>query len=330
MIEVLTAASVTGVLTPKEKDLAYAFICRAAHRYVDLWTDKTTGSVDLWDNGRKTDAYRGKFRILGENLSLAHQFAYTDAAWNRLGYKGTPPMADFDAALARLPKRSTTWFQRGPYDRMLLTLRDGEHVIGLPLINGGSTQHMHNPYFPIPYSPGMLSGVADGTAPLLVSRFTLADGSVLEPLAYFTDVEVRAEGDETIVTYRGPQMDRLGKKAPIPDDRLSVAVTYVFAPGRITRTEVYTPKGDVAVLAVDTEFATYSEAPQVNGLETQFRRGAVESFEVSGFSTCRVDAVGGDREYQTPTGPFLNRVACTSGPMTLSAPIKLGWTLTYR
>jgi hypothetical protein len=36
---------------------------------------------------------------------------------------------------------------------MLLTVRDRDHVIGLPLINGGTSQHMHNPYFPIPYSP---------------------------------------------------------------------------------------------------------------------------------------------------------------------------------
>jgi hypothetical protein len=44
---------------------------------------------------------------------------------------------------------------------------------------------MHNPYFPVPYSAGMLSGSADATYPHLVPRFTLADGSVLMPLAWF-------------------------------------------------------------------------------------------------------------------------------------------------
>jgi hypothetical protein len=32
-----------------------------------------------------------------------------------------------------------TWFARGRFDRMLLTLRDRGHVIGLPLINGGQS-----------------------------------------------------------------------------------------------------------------------------------------------------------------------------------------------
>ena len=43
---------------------------------------------------------------------------------------------------------------------------------------------MHNPYFPIPFSRGMLEGVADGTKPLLVPQFTLTDGAVLMPLAF--------------------------------------------------------------------------------------------------------------------------------------------------
>ena len=283
MVEVLTAAAVGGVLTPQEKDLAYAFVCRVARRYVTFWMNKETGSVDLWDQGRRTDAYRGKFRILGENFSLAHQFLYTNAAWNALGYKDKPPMADFDAALDRLPARTVTWFARGVYDRMLLTIRDKEHVIGLPLINGAHDQHMHNPYFPIPYSNDMLSSVADGGAPLLIPRLLLTDGSVLQPLAYFQNVNVSEDGDKTIVTYSEPQMDRMGKTATVPDDRLSVAVTYVFSPGRITRTDVYTPKGSVSLAGATMEFATYSdESDQKDGLIT-FAQGAVRGFSAEGF-----------------------------------------------
>jgi hypothetical protein len=330
MVEVLTAAAIAGILTPQEKDLAYAFVCRAARRYVTFWMNKETESVDLWDQGRRTDAYRGKFRILGENFSLAHQFLYTNAAWNALGYKDKPPMADFDAALDRLPGRTVTWFAHGIYDRMLLTIRDRGHVIGLPLINGAHDQHMHNPYFPIPYSDDMLSGVADGSAPLLISRLTLADGSVLQPLAYFQNVKVVEDGDKTVVTYSEPQMDRMGKKAPVPDDRLSVAVTYVFSPGRITRTDVYTPKGTVALAGAAMEFATYSDAPdQKDGVIT-FSRGAISSFAAEGFENCGVQSANGDYDYETPTGPFLSKISCTRGPAMLSAPMRVSWTLTYQ
>src|SRR3954464_10347695 len=234
MIEVLTAAAVLNVLNAQEKALAYAFICRAGRHYVDFWLNPKTGSVDMWDQRRRTDAYRGKFRILGENLSLAHQFVYTNALWNRLGFQDQAPMPDFARALQRLPRRTVTWFARGEYDRMLLTLRDRGHVIGLPLISGGTSQHMHNPYFPIPYSPGMLDSVADGTSPQLIPHFTLADGSVLAPLAYFQHVKVTERGDRTVITFEQPHLDKLGIERPVPDDRISVSSTYVLEPGRIT------------------------------------------------------------------------------------------------
>ena len=137
IIEVMTAAAVLNLLNDDDKALAYAYASRAALRYADFWLDAHTGSVNLWDQGRRTDTYRGKFRILGENFSLGHQYVYTNAAWNRMGYRNKPPLQDFAAKLERLPDRSTTWFARGKYDRMLLTLREGDRVIGLPLINGG-------------------------------------------------------------------------------------------------------------------------------------------------------------------------------------------------
>src|SRR5581483_11093625 len=221
-----------------EKDLAYSYAATAARRYVDFWLDKSTGSVDLWSRGRRTDAYRGPFRRFGENLSLAHQFSYTNAIWNALGYRDQPPMPDFARSLQELPRQTVTWFARGEYDRVLLTRRDGDHIIGLPLISGGTSQHMHSPYFPIPFSRGMLSGVADGTKPLLLPQFTLADGTKLMPLAFIRDVTIASRGQRTRVAYRQSELDRLGSESPVADDRLRVATTYLFEPNRITRTDI--------------------------------------------------------------------------------------------
>src|SRR5450631_2633564 len=65
IVEVLTTAAVLGILSDREKELAYAYSTRAADRFVDFWLDKASGSVDLWDKGRRTDAYRGSFRRFG-------------------------------------------------------------------------------------------------------------------------------------------------------------------------------------------------------------------------------------------------------------------------
>jgi len=330
MIEVLTAAAVLGVLSEPEKDLAYAFISRAGQHYFDFWLNAQTGSVDMWDQGRRTDAYRGKFRILGENLSLAHQFVYTNASWNQLGFQDKPPMADFAAALQQLPKRTVTWFARGEYDRLLLTLRDRGHVIGLPLINGGPSQHMHNPYFPIPYSPGMLDSVADGSSPQLLPQFTLADGSVLAPLAFFQHAKVTERGNRTVITFQQSQLDKLGTQSPIADDRFTLSSTYVLEPGRITRTDVYTPKGTVALASLRMEFATYSDLPLQQGTTTRFGRGAVRKFAAVGFAHCDVAAVQNNVAYQTPTGPFATLVVCDSPAHTLQGPVTLSWSLSYQ
>lgn len=330
IVEVLTAAAVLDLLDEEQKALAYAFASRAARRYVDFWLDPDTGSVNLWDGGRRTDDYRGKFRILGENFSLGHQYIYTNAAWNRLGYKDKPPMEDFAAALSRLPSRTVTWFQRGAHDRALLTLRDRGRIISLPLINGGAGQHMHSPYFPIPFSNGMSSGVPDGQEPLLVPRFELTDGTALMPLAFFRDIEIDAKGARTVVTYRQSEMDRMGSNGPIADDRISVRTTYTFEPGTIVRTDVYTPTQGVPVERIVLELASFSEQPSTAGLVTRFASGVVRDFQVTGLDACESGAVAGDARYRVSTGAFASKVRCTRKAFTLNRPLSLTWRLRYR
>jgi hypothetical protein len=330
MVEVLTAAAALHVLNEQEMGLAYAFVTRAAQHYADFWLNERTGSLDMWGQGRHTDNYRGKFRILGENLSLAHQFFYTNDNWNALGYQNKAPLPDFERALERLPKRTVTWFARGEYDRVLLTLRDRGYVIGLPLINGGTSQHMHSPYFPIPFSPRMLSGIADGNSPQLVPYFTLADGSVLAPLVYFQDVKIATRSGTTTVTYRQPRVDKLGAKAPVPDDRITLTTTYTFSSGRITRTDVYTPKAPLDVKGIAMEFATYSEDGTQKGSTATFAKGPVREFKVSGFDECATEALHDDPGYRTPTGPFFSKVACRIEARTLREPLTLSWSLSYR
>ena len=330
LIETLTAAARLGVLSKSDEALAYAYASSAALRYADFWTDPRTGSVNLWDDGRRTDDYRGKFRILGENLSLAHQFAYTDRAWNALGYRGVAPMRDFAAALQERPYQKVTWLARGEYDRLLVTLRDGCHVIGLPLVNGGPTQHMHDPYFPIPFSRGMLAGVPDGTAPLLVPRLELSDGAALMPLAYFRDAQIRSEDGATLVQYRQDALDRMGGKTPVPDRRLSVVTRYVFRHGEIIRTDTFTPAAPLSLKSMRLELGTFSSDGRTTGNTTVFKRGDIRSFTVVGLAQCSVRPLHEERRYETDTGPMESLVTCTSGPQRISSPLTIRWSLRYQ
>ncbi len=330
-LEVMTAAAKFDVLTPREKAMAYAFSTRIAARYADFWYDPGMRSVNLWEDGRRTDAYRGKYRILGENLSLARQYIYTDQLWNSLGFKDKAPDPGYARWLRTLPKRTVTWFAKGQYDRLLVTLRDGGHLIGLPVINGAAGQHMHNPYFPVPFSPGMLSGVADSAAPNLVPQITLADGSVLMPLAYYSGAKVTAQGDVTTVQWRQDMLDRMGGDAPAPDSRLSVTTTYRFAPGRITRVDRYQPTGAaVDVKGVAMEFGSFSRGAAVHRLRTTFATGDVTTFKVQGLDGCASAPFAKPDDGDTPTGPLSSRIVCQRGPFHLAGPVVMGWTLTYR
>lgn len=327
-LEVLTAAAKLDVLTPEEKAMAYAFSARVAARYMDFWFDPTTGSVDMWAHGRRTDAYRGKHRILGENLSLGRQYIYTNAIWNELGFEDQAPDPRFQAWLDRLPKRTVTWFARGRYDRLVVTLRDGGHVIGLPIINGGEGQHMNTPYYPIPFSPGMLQGVADGVFPQLLPRLTLEDGARLAPLAYAKGVKVEGRGARTTVSYAQDQLDRLGGKAPVADDRVGVSTTYRFEPGRISRTDVFTPKPGVMIKAVDLVFASFSGQAVTRRGTTTFGTGDVTGFKVEGLS-CSTRALADEPAYRSPTGAMTSLTSC-AGAAGTTGPVTISWEITYR
>ena len=246
-----------------------------------------------------------------------------------MGFKNKAPDAGYAAWLDTLPKRRVTWFARGEHNRLVVTLRDGGRVIGLPIINGGKGQHENTPYYPIPFSPGLLAGVADGEFPQLLPRVTMADGSRLAPLAYARNVKVIEKGRRTIVTYEQAVLDKLGADAPIADDRLSVKTTYVLEPGKISRTDVFTPEGAQDIRAVDLSFASFSAAPSTKGGVTTYGRGEVRGFRATGLG-CKSRPLRDEEAYRTPTGAFESLVECAGGARTLSEPLTVSWSLTYR
>lgn len=328
-LEILATAAWLGVLSEEETQMAYAFQTRCARRYLEFWFDREMQSVNLWDKGRRTDAYRARHRILGENLSLLHQHIYTNNLWNRMGYRDRAPRADFADWLARLPRFTLTWFSRGEYDRAALCFRDGRHVIDLPLVNGGTGQHMHNPYFPIPFSPELVQGAADADFPQLLPRFTLADGSRLAPLAFVRDLWAAPAGEAMIVSYHQEEMDRLGEPAPVPDKRLLVATTYTLDAGVITRRDSFMPTEALHGVNIEMEFASFSEEAEVVGNTVRFGRGEVYEFSVEGFTRCELLPADEDERYRAPTGAMRTRVRCRCENLDLTGPLTLAWTLKY-
>jgi hypothetical protein len=333
LVEILSVSAFLDVLTPEEKQYAYAFSSRVAARYMDFWYDPGMNSLDMWGKGRRTDAYRGKHRILGENFSLLHQLIYTNDTWNKAGMKDVAPKADLQAWLDKnRPQFSTTTFAQGEYDRALTIFRDGKHVVSLNIINGGSSQHDNSPYYPLPFAPGIVSGVADsgGTHAQLLPKFTMADGAQLIGAAWIKDIKTRQDGQRYTVSYRQDELDRLGKKGPVKDNRIKLQTTYTLEHGQLTRNDVYTPVGTQEVDKVVLEFASFSEQATIKGGTVTFAKGDVGEYSVAGLQKCEVAPTNGSKDFMAPYGAMKSLVTCSTGKLTMKEPLTIKWTIKYQ
>jgi len=331
-MEILTAAMAQDVLAPDERPYAYAYASRIAARFADFWIDPAIHSVDLWNRGRRTDTYRAKHRILGENFSLLHQFLAADARWNEAGWRDREPAADLqDWVLRKRPAFELTWFARGRYDRALALVRDGTTVFSLLMVNGGSGQHANSPYYPLPFAPGLVEGTPDSgpARAQLLPRLELDDGSTLLPTAFIEDIRTDQDGAARRVSFHQDELARVGERRPQPDGRVAVETSYRFEPGRIVRTDRFVPRAPLHLRRLSLDFASFSEDARPDGA-TAFRFGAgrAQSFAVAGAGDCQ--ALPADADDRAPEGPMRSRLHCERRDFDLREPLTVTWTLSYR
>jgi hypothetical protein len=318
------------VLTPDEQVHAYAYSSAIAARYASFWINPATRSVDLWDQGRATDGYRAKNRILGENFSLTHQLMAANQRWVESGFQDKAPAADLPQWVARTqPVSRLVWFARGEHDRALVLHRDGSTLFSLPFINGGSGQYDNGPYYALPFAPGLVSATPDSGAaqPQLLPRFELADGTRLLPAAYFKAVETHTADGAFVASAHQDELARLGGKKPAPDPRIQVDTTYRFEAGKVVRVDRYSARDAQKVRKLTLDFAAFSDLPRQDGLATSFGSGRVTRFEVTGLDTCQATPAG-DRE-RSPDGPMKTHIHCEKLDFELSAPLTVTWTLSF-
>lgn len=329
-LEILTAASALGVLTPDEQVHAYAYASRIVGKYADFWFNPAIHSVDMWNQGRRTDNYRARNRILGENFSLLHQLMAANQRWNASGFKDKPPAADLQAWVDRTqPPFKLVWFAKGEYDRALALWRDDGTLFSLPLINGGSGQHANSPYYALPFAQGLVAGTPDsGATPAqLLPKFELDDGTQLLPAAFFKNIETRGDGSHVDVSIHQDELDRLGQARPVKDARIQVDTTYRLAPGRIMRIDRYSAKTPLHVKSLALDFASFSAQARQDGLATEFATGRVTRFEVSGLDRCHADPAGA--QDRAPEGAMQTHIHCERLDFELGAPLTVTWTLSY-
>ncbi|MFT4174293.1 MAG: hypothetical protein QM639_17140 [Rhodocyclaceae bacterium] len=339
-MEILTAAARMGVLSDAEKRVAYAFVERVANRYMNFWYDVDAHSVNMWVKGRGTDAYRSTKRTLGENFSLLHQFLYVNGHWNRMGFtdKAPMPVANLQQWLdGTQPRLHVTQYDtRGPYNRTLLTIRDGQRVFNLNFVNGENPYFNQNPYFPIPTADSIVYGTADATYPLLVPRITLADNKTYMPIIYYKNLQVKEEGDTITVSYDQDALTNTnGSYTTAPWAGITSRTVYVIKPGIITRTDTFTPAADVTVKAIQQDFGSFSDMTGAvqSGSAVTWSSGEVYAYETAGYETCTLAPFATVSNATTPIGKLLSNMSCkttTQAVWAAGSTHTYSWTMKYK
>jgi len=329
-LEVLSAAAeMGGILTKDEEEIAYGYSIKLLKHMAGFWYDSRMESINMWEKGRKTDKYRNKNRILGENISLCMQMVNSYEHWVKAGYENHEMNHDFSKALSGLPPFSFIPFARGAYERGLVIVRDGCHVWSLPLINGGRGYYDKDAYMPVPFQNMVLQGVPECSHKQLMPQLILEDGAVLMPVAYFRTIEAERENDCIRVHCHMDSLCRMGEIIPQEEQGFSADICYTFEHGRIHREDLIRITGTQKVEKVKLVLLTYSEQPRLLGQEVDFEKGILSSMRAEGYESCKVLSASDDGNYDTPHGRLNTGVIWEGTAAFEKDVLKLGWIIEY-
>lgn len=345
------AALLGGIFHEDEEKIAFGYSCRLIRRMVTFWYDEKMQSINMWEKGRRTDQYRNKHRILGENVSLNMQIVDVMEQWEKVGYHWDQEPEDWVDALKKQKQAKLFRFAKDTYDRCLVIIRDGAHVWSLPVISGGKEYYDKDPYLTVPRENLVLEGVPDTSHGALIPLFYTAEDEVLMPAVFSSQVTLREEEGNQVVSIEYPALCVKPKKAP----KVSVAAgkasdgavpvieqrngytlhtEFRFSHGEILRKDVLSVKqGAAKIKRAELTFETFSEEPAIrdNGACVRFEKGPVLALETTGYQRCIAETgVWDSKEHDTPHGG--NRCVChwVSREDVDQETWDLSWKLIYK
>ena len=280
-----SAAQLGGILTKEEEQLAYAYSICCIRKMILFWYDEEMQSINMWNKGRRTDGYRNKNRILGENLSLSMQVIDVIEQWRSLGYD-----CESGCEWPRDSKLNSdglffSRFAKNEYERGLIIYRKDGHVWSLPLISGGTPYYDKDAYLPVPRENGVLEAVPDVHHGALVPRFFLNDGTELMPVSFFDSIEACGENGYQI---RQSHMCRIGENSPsvwegTDKQGIEAVTTYRFQDHEIEREDVFFIKEATPLKEIRLCFDTFSEDIAYEEDKVLFRSGPICSIKTENY-----------------------------------------------
>lgn len=274
-----SAAQLSGVLTKEEETLAYAYSLNCIKKMILFWYDEEMKSINMWEKGRRTDSYRNKNRILGENLSLSMQVIDVIEQWRSLGYNIGSDHIEENFKQLCPNGLFFTRFAQNVYDRGLIIYRKEGHVWSLPIISGGTPYYDKDAYLPVPRENGVLEAVPDVTHGSLVPQLVLENGQRLMPICFSSSIIPKgANGFE----IKFDHLCIVGENSPkawkgTEGQKINAVTTYRFLGREIEREDVFSIGNDMPLKEIYLCFDTFSEGASVDGNKVVFSSGPIKS-----------------------------------------------------
>jgi hypothetical protein len=289
--------------------------------------DKQIESVELWNNGRSTESYRGQHRILGETITLVHQHLYTRKIMEEKNNQVRLSDDDYVFLLNNYAKHKKISFYRGDdLEYFLLIVRDGKRVFQLPFVDGDK-YHSRNSYYPIPYCRNVINCIPDSTLSTLIPKIILGSNEELRPLVFFTSFSLNENEDGGLqITYRTCPLDKIVSSEVISDERAAVRTDYFFEPGNISRLDNIVFSEGFLIKEVETIFPCSSEVEKVNGRTVHFYGTDTKAIEFFGYDKIELlDGCG----LGFSVGPVLSLLRASISLSRVIFELKVGWKISY-
>jgi hypothetical protein len=160
-------------------------------------------------------------------------------------------------------------------------------------------------------------------------QLTLKDGTQLMGTAFFNNIRSSSEGSVHRVHYRLNALAQLGGPTPQEDKRISSDVEYVFEPGKITRTERFTPQQPLHLRRLVLNLLSFSGVAHGEGNAVHFQTGAMTAILVSGLDLRQITTLDNDAEFRSPNGPMQTHAQWARDDLFVHEPFAVQWTIFY-
>jgi hypothetical protein len=329
-LEILSIAAYLDILTEEEKEIAYFYNINTIKKLTSFWIDKEMKSINMWERGRRTDGYRNKNRILGENLSLCMQVVNSFEHWSKVGFEEKCLQHNCEERLEKLNPYTLYWFAKGEYDRAMAVIRDKNHVFSLPLISGAEGYYKKTPYLPIPNESRVLETAADTIHPNLIPKIILNDDTEIMPIAYIKNIWSKEIEGKCYLTYWQDELCNISGNLPEKYEGIIYRGAYCFRSGQVSKEDTFYFSEGTEVKEFYMEFATFSEEPNIEDNKITFGKGSISSIEVNGFEEVLVEKLDNNEFYNTPHGALKYRIQWRKKRVASGNQTAFKWIINYR